>query len=135
MPEGRLITVDGDARITRVGAVLRRTKLDELPQLINVICGTMSIVGPRPEVQKYVERYPLEVRDLVLSVRPGITDNAAVEFRNESEMLALAVDPERTYIDEILPRKLALYIAYVKDHSFLGDLRIIGRTIQAVIRG
>ena len=132
--EGRLITVDGDSRITRVGAILRKTKLDELPQLINVLTGTMSLVGPRPEVPRYVALYPAHARRLVLSVRPGITDNAAVEFRNESELLSRSADPERAYIEEILPRKLALYESYVRNRSFLGDLRIIVRTIHAVIR-
>lgn len=131
---GKLITVEHDTRITTVGAFLRRTKLDELPQLINVLKGDMSLVGPRPEVPKYVDLYPPDVRALVLSVRPGITDEASIEFRNESAVLASAADPEHQYITEILPRKLQIYARYAQQHSFLGDLRILARTMVAVVR-
>jgi lipopolysaccharide/colanic/teichoic acid biosynthesis glycosyltransferase len=130
---GRLITVSGDDRITRVGALLRRNKLDELPQLINVIKGDMSLVGPRPEVPKYVALYPPADRDLVLSVRPGITDSASVEFYDEGQLLAASADPEKTYVEEILPRKLALYGAYVKGRSTLGDILILGRTLARIL--
>jgi lipopolysaccharide/colanic/teichoic acid biosynthesis glycosyltransferase len=126
------ITVGHDPRITSSGLVLRKTKLDELPQLINVLVGDMSLVGPRPEVPRYVECYPAELRQLVLSVRPGITDNASIEFANESDLLADAVDPELMYTNEILPRKLKLYANYVREHSILGDLSIIMRTVARI---
>jgi lipopolysaccharide/colanic/teichoic acid biosynthesis glycosyltransferase len=132
---GKLITVEGDRRITGVGGILRKTKLDELPQFLNVLVGDMSIVGPRPEVPKYVAMYPPEVRTIVLSVRPGITDNASVEFRNEGELLAKAADPEAAYTTEILPRKLSLYREYVENRSLTGDLLILWRTLLAVMRG
>ena len=109
---GPQITVGADARITRVGAVLRRHKLDELPQLIDVLQGTMSLVGPRPEVPRYVALYPPELRARVLSVRPGITDLASIAFRDESELLARAADPEREYLQVVMPRKLALAASY-----------------------
>jgi len=131
---GALITTARDSRITRVGAFARRSKLDELPQLFNVLKGDMSLVGPRPEVPRYVALYPPELRDLVLSVRPGITDEASIEFRNESELLGAAQDPEYCYITEILPRKLELYAEYARHHSLAGDLRIIARTVAALAR-
>ena len=101
------LTVGADVRITRIGAFLRAHRLDELPQLIDVFLGDMSLVGPRPEVPRYVAHYPAALRDVVLSVRPGITDPASLRFRNESEQLAAAADPEREYIEVILPAKLA----------------------------
>jgi lipopolysaccharide/colanic/teichoic acid biosynthesis glycosyltransferase len=100
------LTVGADRRITRVGAWLRRTKLDELPQLIDVLRGTMSLVGPRPEVPRYVAHYPAAMRERVLGVRPGITDLASLHYRNEGELLARAADPEQEYLDVILPSKL-----------------------------
>lgn len=115
-------------RVTRVGRILRKTKLDELPQLWNVFIGDMSLVGPRPEVQKWVEAYPERWR-FVHSIRPGITDNASLEFRNEEEILAASDDPEVTYREVVLPRKLYLYEDYVRNRTFLGDIRIIFRTI------
>lgn len=127
------ITVVGDARITRVGAVLRRYKLDELPQLIDVVRGAMSLVGPRPEVPRYVEQYPPEKRDTVLSVRPGITDFASLKFRNESELLARASDPEREYLDVILPEKLRVSANYVDHASLAADLRVVGLTLRTVL--
>ena len=130
---GPLIAAADDARVTRIGRWLRATKLDELPQVFNVLKGDMSIVGPRPEVAKYVALYPAADREVVLSVRPGITDEAAVEFRDEGELLAAADDPERLYAEEILPRKLAFYGKYVRDRSFAGDLRLIWRTVRAVL--
>lgn len=126
------VTASGDRRITRAGAVLRHYKLDELPQLINVLRGEMSLVGPRPEVPRYVVYYPAATRELVLSVRPGITDSAAIVFRDESSLLAAAKDPEATYIHEILPRKLALYADYVRTRSFFGDLMLILKTVRAI---
>lgn len=130
--KGLQITVGDDARITRVGRWLRRYKLDELPQLIDVLIGDMSLVGPRPEVLRYVTCYPAEVRKVVLSVRPGITDPASIEFRQEADMLAAAADPEREYIERILPIKLALYERYIQHRSFWGDIAIIARTIFAI---
>jgi len=129
---GLQITIAGDARITRSGAVLRRYKLDELPQLIDVLLGRMSLVGPRPEVAQYVAAYPPAARDVVLSIRPGITDPASIEFRNESEILGAAANPEHEYIETILPRKIAVYRSYVANRSWLGDMRIILRTLGAL---
>lgn len=120
------------SRITALGKLLRKTKLDELPQLINVLIGDMSLVGPRPEVKKWTAVYP-EQWAIVHQVKPGITDNASIEFRNEEELLAQSSNPEETYRNVILPRKLELYINYVNHHSFLGDMIIIIRTIQSVI--
>lgn len=131
---GPQITVGADPRITRSGAFLRHYKLDELPQLWDVLRGAMSLVGPRPEVPKYVAMYPEELRQLVLSVRPGITDPASLRFRNESERLAAAADPEREYIEVVMPAKLALAADYVKQASLGGDLRLIFSTLAALRR-
>jgi lipopolysaccharide/colanic/teichoic acid biosynthesis glycosyltransferase len=133
--QGLQITVGEDARITRVGRWLRASKLDELPQLLDVLQGHMSLVGPRPEVPRYVALWPEATRQLVLSVRPGITDLASVEYRHESRLLAQAADPEREYREVILPAKLALAERYVLERSFWGDLRLIARTVGVVIRG
>ena len=130
---GPQITVGEDARITRAGAWLRRSKVDELPQFINVLRGDMSVVGPRPEVPRYVAQYPADVRDSVLSVRPGITDLASIEFRDESALLARSSDPERTYVEQILPAKLRHAQEYVRTRSLWLDLRIIARTVLAVL--
>ncbi|MEI7465620.1 MAG: sugar transferase [Burkholderiales bacterium] len=126
------LTVGPDLRITRVGALLRRTKLDELAQLIDVFTGRMSLVGPRPEVPRYVALYPRPLRDKVLSVRPGITDPASLAYRDESARLARAADPEREYVEVMLPAKLQLSARYVEQASFSGDLRLIAATIQAL---
>lgn len=128
----RQITVGQDARITKTGQFIRRTKIDELPQLIDVLVGSMSVVGPRPEVPKYVELYPLDVKERVLSVRPGITDRASALFRNESELLAQSQNPEQFYVDEILPRKLKIYVAYAGRVSLAEDLRIIWATVKSL---
>ena len=130
---GRSITVGADPRITRAGAFLRRTKLDELPQLIDVLFGDMSLVGPRPELPVYVAGYPAEVRAKVLSVRPGITDLASLQFRNESELLAKAVDPEREYREVVLPAKLRLAMHYVDHATLAEDLRLLGRTLRILL--
>jgi len=122
------------SRVTSVGRFLRKTKLDELPQLWNVLKGDMSLVGPRPEVRKWVEVYP-ERWARVLTVRPGITDPASIEFRHEEKLLATSQDPERTYRDEILPRKLALYEQYVATWSFWGDIAILIKTFWTVLTG
>ena len=129
---GPQLTVAGDARITRVGGFLRRTKLDELPQLIDVLRGTMSLVGPRPEVPRYVEHYPAKSRERVLSVRPGITDFASLRYRDENTLLAQAIDPEREYVETILPSKLRYALDYVDNASVIGDLRVLGLTLRAV---
>ena len=129
---GPQLTVAGDARVTRVGALLRRTKIDELPQLIDVLRGTMSLVGPRPEVPHYVQHYPPESRERVLSVRPGITDFASLRYRNENALLARASDPEREYVDVILPSKLRYALDYVDNASVAGDLRVLGLTLRTV---
>ena len=129
---GPQITVGADPRITRAGHFLRRTKLDELPQLIDVIAGTMSLVGPRPEVPRYVAMYPDDVRSKVLSVRPGITDPASIAYRDENALLAAAADPERLYVDEVMPAKLRHAVRYVETMSLATDLRLIGLTLRRV---
>ncbi len=121
-------------RVTAIGRFLRRAKMDELPQLWNVLAGDMSIVGPRPEVRKWTGVYP-ERWALVHTVRPGITDPAAIAFRNEEDLLAAADDPDKTYRSEILPKKLDMYEEYVQQRSFGGDLKIICRTLLAVLHG
>ncbi|MFC5512695.1 sugar transferase [Massilia jejuensis] len=130
----RLLTVGRDARITRAGRILRKYKLDELPQLFNVIHGTMSLVGPRPEVPRYVACYPARERALVLSVKPGITDWASILFKDENAILGAALDPEQAYIDTILPTKLEYYVRYVRERTFWVDLKIILRTLCAIAR-
>ncbi len=130
---GPQVTSANDARITPLGRVLRRYKLDELPQLLNVIRGDMSLVGPRPEVRKYTERFP-EDYERILRVRPGITDFAAIEYRDEESLLARSADPERTYVNEILPAKICLYDKYLEHMSLRTDLALIARTLLAVIR-
>lgn len=130
----RPLTVGCDARITRAGRFLRAYKLDELPQLLNVLQGSMSLVGPRPEVPCYVAHYPALVRAEVLSVAPGITDWASIKFRQENTILAAAGDPEQAYLEQVLPIKLALNQRYVRERSFWNDLRIIGSTLVAVVR-
>ncbi|MGB3223302.1 MAG: sugar transferase [Desulforhopalus sp.] len=129
---GLQITVGSDHRITRVGGVLRKYKLDELAQLIDVFVGDMSLVGPRPEVPKYIACYPEAVRSEILSVRPGITDWASIQFKDENDILGCASDPERAYIEDVLPVKQRYYLKYVRERSFLGDLRIIFATLLAV---
>jgi len=132
--KGKQITVGEDSRITTVGSFLRKYKLDELPQLIDVLVGDMSLVGPRPEVPKYIDCYSDDEKYDVLSVKPGITDNASIEFRNENELLASSNDPEATYINEVLPKKIALYRKYVRECSFFGDVAIIFKTIFLIIK-
>ncbi len=127
---GPQLTVGADRRITRSGAWLRKYKVDEIPQFFNVVLGDMSIVGPRPEVRRYVDLYAPQVRETVLSVRPGITDLASIEYRDENALLAASADPERTYIEQVMPAKLALCERYIRERSFLGDLRIIGRSMS-----
>lgn len=132
--EAPQLTVGDDRRITRIGRFLRRAKLDELPQLIDVVVGNMSLVGPRPEVPKYVSMWPPEMRELILSVKPGITDLASIEYRNESALLAEAADPELAYVEQILPVKLGYYRRYVETRTLWGDVRIILRTLASIAR-
>ncbi len=124
--------VGSRSRITTLGSFLRKMKLDELPQLFNVLKGDMSLVGPRPEVLQWTKVYA-DQWQIVHQVRPGITDNASIEFRNEEEILAGSPDPMVTYRDIILPRKLELYIAYVQNHSLSGDIKILYLTFKAVL--
>ena len=128
-----LLSLADDPRATRAGRVLRRHKLDELPQLFNVLRGEMSLVGPRPEVARYVAHYPPAVRELVLSVAPGITDRAAIHFRDEGEILRRAPDPEQAYLQQVLPVKLDYYVRYVLERSLLTDLRILAATVWALL--
>ena len=129
---GPQLTIGDDPRITRAGAFLRRAKLDELPQLIDVLAGHMSLVGPRPEVPSYVAQYPAELRDKVLAVRPGITDPVSLEFADESELLARAADPEREYVEVLLPKKLRAAAAYAEHANLATDLRVIGGTLRVL---
>jgi len=131
--KGSLLTVGGrDPRITSVGYYLRKYKLDELPQLINVILGNMSLVGPRPEVRKYVDLYSPE-QLLVLSVKPGITDYASIQYSNENELLAQSLNPEQTYIQEIMPAKLNLNLKYIQEQNLRVDIAIIVKTIRKIV--
>lgn len=130
--DGPRLTVTGDVRITRVGRFLRLSKLDELPQFVNVLRGDMSIVGPRPEVPEYAMLYEERYRK-ILALRPGITDVASMVFRNEEQILSRSSDPMQTYVQTILPAKLDLAESYLKSHSMGIDLRIIFQTLLAVI--
>ncbi|GAB6183582.1 sugar transferase [Thermodesulfovibrio hydrogeniphilus] len=129
------LTVGEDPRITKAGYFLRKYKLDELPQLINVVKGEMSLVGPRPEVPRYVAFYPPDVRQRVLSVPPGITDFASIMFKDENELLAQAQDPEKVYIEEILPVKLKWYEKYILERSISLDFKLILLTLMKIIKG
>ena len=131
---GLALTVGDDARVTRVGRFLRRSKLDELPQLIDVLAGDMSLVGPRPEVPQYVARYPAALRDKVLALKPGITDPVSLAFADENALLARAADPEREYVEVILPRKLQAAAAYAERATLLTDLKVIARTLHLLIQ-
>ena len=132
--KGSLITIGGrDPRITRSGYFIRKIKLDELPQLINVFVGDMSLVGPRPEVRHYVDYWTPEQMH-VLDVRPGITDPASIKFRNENELMAQAEDPEKYYIEVIMQEKIKIYLEYVENHSFLGDIGLIFKTFWTIVK-
>lgn len=131
---GSALTIGRDPRITRAGHFLRASKLDELPQLIDVLLGRMSLVGPRPEVPRYVAMYPPALRDKVLSVRPGITDPASIASHGEAEQLGLAADPEREYVEVLMPAKLKLAAAYVEQATLWTDLRLIFRTLASIAR-
>jgi lipopolysaccharide/colanic/teichoic acid biosynthesis glycosyltransferase len=128
-----LLTVGGkDKRVTSVGYYLRKFKLDELPQLLNVLAGDMSLVGPRPEVRKYVDLYTIEQRK-VLSVRPGITDYASIEYRNENDLLATATNPEEMYVEDIMPKKIALNFNYINNRSVKTYFEIIFKTVATSV--
>lgn len=132
--KGLKITVGKDPRITPSGFILRKYKIDELAQLFNVFIGTMSFVGPRPEVREYINEYSDEIRNKILSVKPGITDYASIEFKNENELLKNAIDPHRTYIDEIMPIKQKYYLRYVNDNNVFLDIKLILKTIVEIIK-
>lgn len=131
---GPQITRDRDPRITRIGRLLRKTKLDELPELVNVLRGDLSLVGPRPEVPRYVELYPPGDREFLQRFRPGITDPATIRFRNEEDILARATDPEHAYVHEILPLKLRMYREYLEVASVVGDVGVLFATLRVIIR-
>jgi len=131
--KGNLLTVGGDPRITKSGRLLRKFKLDELPQLINVLKGEMSLVGPRPEVEKYVNLYTNEQRE-VLNLYPGITDPASIEYVNESELLAQSTDPEKLYIEKIMPEKIRLNLEYAREASCWADSLVIAKTLARIIK-
>jgi lipopolysaccharide/colanic/teichoic acid biosynthesis glycosyltransferase len=129
-----LLTVGGtDSRITRIGYTVRKYKIDELPQLINVLVGEMSLVGPRPEVRRYVDMYTPAQRQ-VLALKPGITDYASIEYSNENELLGNAENPEDVYINEIMPAKLHLNLKYIAEQGVLTDLKIIVNTIKKIVK-
>jgi len=132
--KGSLVTIGGrDPRITRSGYFIRKFKFDELPQLINVLVGDMSLVGPRPEVRHYVDYYTPEQMH-VLDVRPGITDPASIKFRNENELMEKAEDPEKYYIEVIMQEKIKLYLEYVEKHNFWYDLGLIFKTFKVIVK-
>uniref|UniRef100_UPI004048DE72 sugar transferase n=1 Tax=Vibrio anguillarum TaxID=55601 RepID=UPI004048DE72 len=127
------LTIGKDSRITRSGHYLRKMKIDELPQLLDVILGYMSLVGPRPEVQEFIDEYPSDIRDVVLSVRPGITDRASIEMVDENELLGDYSDPRQAYIDVILPIKQKYYVDYINNQTLVEDLCIIKDTLVKII--
>ena len=129
--QGPSVTSGDDPRITKVGAIIRRTKIDELPQLLNVLKGDMSLVGPRPEVMKFVKQKQKEYKK-VLNVKPGITDNAAIEFRNEETIMEQYEDKEKAYIDIILPQKIELYYKYIDNISLFNDIKLILKTLKII---
>lgn len=129
---GKQITIGNDSRITRIGKVIRKCKLDELPQLINVLKGEMSLVGPRPEVPRYVELYD-EYQEQILLVKPGITDYASIKFIDENEILGSSSDPEEEYIKEIMPNKIELNMQYIKNFSLFEDIHLILKTILYIV--
>jgi lipopolysaccharide/colanic/teichoic acid biosynthesis glycosyltransferase len=131
--KGQITVGSKDRRVTKFGYFLRKSKLDELPQLINILKGEMSVVGPRPEVEKYVKLYSDEQRK-VLSVRPGLTDLASIEYINENEILGKSDNPEEDYIHKIMPAKLALNLAYIEKQSFAFDLKLIFKTIFKIFK-
>lgn len=131
--KGMQITVGGDSRVTGIGRVLRKTKVDELPQLFNVFAGQMSFVGPRPEVPHYVKMYS-DYQKNVLRIKPGITELASIVYRDENDVLAKSEDPERTYIEEIMPEKIKLNMQYMQKMNVFYDIYLIFRTFAAVLK-
>ena len=129
---GSQITVGNDFRVTGWGRFLRKYKLDELPQLFNIVKGEMSLVGPRPEVPRYVAEYPKDIKEVVLSIPPGITDFASIEFKDENEVLDSVVNSERVYIEQILPVKLGYYVRYARERTLWLDIKLIFKTFFAV---
>lgn len=130
---GRQITVGNDSRVTDVGKFIRKCKLDELPQLINVLKGEMSLVGPRPEVPRYVDLYD-EYQKQILLVKPGITDYASIEFRNENEILGQSKNPDKTYIEDIMPAKIEFNMRYIRNISLIEDIKLILATIIVILK-
>jgi lipopolysaccharide/colanic/teichoic acid biosynthesis glycosyltransferase len=130
---GLALTVGDDARVTRAGRWLRRTRLDELPQLLDVLAGDMSLVGPRPEVPRYVALYPPGLRERALAVRPGLTDPASLAYIDEAALLAAAADPEREYVERILPAKLQAAAAYAERATLASDIAVLARTARALL--
>ena len=130
--QGRL-TIGNDSRITKSGEFLRKYKIDELPQLIDVFIGKMSLVGPRPEVREFIEEYPLKIKDKILSIRPGITDMASIRMVNENDILGKYKDPRQAYIDIVLPIKQKHYLDYINNHNIWLDLKIIFLTLKKII--
>lgn len=128
------LTIGNDARVTNAGRFLRKYKIDELPQLIDVAIGKMSLVGPRPEIPEFMKYYPIDIRTKILSVKPGITDKASIEMVDENEILDRYADPRQAYIDVIMPTKAQYYIDYANNHTFWNDLRIIFMTLLRIIR-
>ena len=131
---GPKISAVKDKRITRIGSILRQLKLDELPQLVNVLVGQMSLVGPRPEVPKYVALFRQDYEE-ILKIKPGITDFASLEYRNEGDLLELSDDPDHTYVSEILPAKIIQYKRYIRERSLIVDVKVIVATIWSALFG
>lgn len=131
--QGNLTVGAKDSRITRVGYVIRKFKLDEFPQFINVLLGQMSVVGPRPEVLEFVALYTAQQRKVLL-VRPGITDEASLQYFEENNLLAGSEDPKKTYIDVVMPSKIAINLAYLENRTLLTDLTVVGKTILRIFR-
>ena len=129
--QGPSVTSGDDPRITKVGKIIRRTKIDELPQLLNVLKGDMSLIGPRPEVMKFVEQKK-EAYKKVLSVKPGITDNAAIAFRDEETLMEQYTDKEKAYVEIILPQKIELYYEYIDNISFQNDVKLLMQTLKVI---
>lgn len=130
---GALVSRGDDPRVTRVGQLLRRYKIDELPQLINVVAGEMSLVGPRPEVPSYVEAFRKDYEE-ILTVKPGITDFASLEYKDENDLLKGLSDPEKTYLGEILPAKIEYYRKYLRQQSMMTDFKLIFKTLWSIVR-
>lgn len=127
------LTVGQDARITTIGRIIRKFKIDEFPQFINVILGDMSVVGPRPEVKEFVDLYTESQRE-ILTVRPGITDEASLAYFEENKLLATSIHPKKTYIEEIMPAKIAINLKYMESRSLISDFSVIGRTVMRICK-